>query len=200
MKSSAAVSSRSAHTGLAGLVVLPALLASIAFAGCAGGGGEGDIFGQVSVPTCGVDNSEYELTPNFFSQENWENTAAIRVQRGSDFEDVSNGITVLVDDVEEVSARLGEPITVGTDDSPVQMAFRLGDRCWEGRREPSVVLAATSGTITFEALHVDGSTPETTATFDSVRFEDDIEEMSTATLSGYFSFLFARGRPGQRFP
>lgn len=179
-----------------------AVALSLCLGACANGEGEGEVSGSVSAPECGIDNTAWELEPNFFVQDPWENTAVIRVQHGSNYQDLSNGLVISISDVEEVRASFGTPIDLAAEDSPVTITLTLDGTCRPARRDPSVVLVARSGSITFTALYDPGSGdgPETSATIDGLVMDDGEEEPSTAELSGYFTFLFARGRPGQRYP
>ena len=85
---------------------------------CANGEGEGEASGPVSAPECGIDDTAWELRPNFFVQDPWENTAVIRVQRGSNYQDLSNGLVISISDVEEVRGSFGTPIDLSAEDSP----------------------------------------------------------------------------------
>jgi hypothetical protein len=182
------------------LVGLSALL--VPLLGCADGAGEGEVTGAVLAPECGIDNTAWDLRPNFFVQDTNLNSAIIRVQRGSDYQDLSNGIVVSVADIDEVQANLGVPFDLADPDSPITITLTLSGTCQPGRRDPSVVLMARGGSITFDALYDprDDAGPETSASFTGLVMDDGEDPPSTATLDGWFSFLFARGRPGQRFP
>ncbi len=177
-----------------------ALLALLA---CADGQGEGEVTGSVSAPECGIDDADWDLRPDYFAQDSWENTAIVRVQRGSNYQDLSNGLVITISDVDDVRASFGTPIDLSLEEAPVSITLTLDGTCRPRRREPSVLLIARSGTITFDALYDpradDGR--ETSATLDGLVMDDGEEvEPATAELSGFFSFLFTRGRPGQRYP
>lgn len=184
------------------VVVGIALLLAAPLSSCAAGEGEGEVTGAVFVPECGIDNTAWELRPNFFVQDPWENTAVIRVQHGSNYQDLSNGLVISVRDVDAVRASFGSPIDLAAEDAPVTVTLTLDGTCRPARRDPSVLLVARAGTITFDALYDprtdDGR--ETSGTIDGLVMDDGEEPASTAELSGYFTFLFARGRPGQRYP
>lgn len=178
------------------------LVLAVPLTSCAGGEGDGEISGAVFVPECGIDNTEWELRPNYFAQDPWENTALLRVQHGSNYQDLSNGLVISIRDVEAVRASFGTPIDLAAEDTPVTITLTLDGTCRPRRRDPSVLLIARAGTITFDALYDpradDGR--ETSATIDGMVMDDGEDPASTAELSGYFTFLFARGRPGQRYP
>jgi hypothetical protein len=90
------------------ITVLPLLLACM---GCSVGQGAGEVHskgllahdcwgspadGGTAVGAC------FDLQPNFFAAVPFRETLQIRVQRGSDLEEVSDGLSVLVDDVPRV--------------------------------------------------------------------------------------------------
>lgn len=181
---------------LACAVVLSLLL------GCANGVGEGEVTGAVFAPECGIDNTAWDLGANFFVQDTNMNTAVIRIQHGSDYLDLSNGVVLSVHDLDAVRETVGTPIDLADPDAPVSMVLTLAGTCRPGRRDPSVVLLARSGTVTFTAIHDprENNGPETSGSFAGVVMDDGEEPPSTASLDGYFTFLFARGRPGQRYP
>lgn len=180
---------------------------------------------QLNAPECW--DAAYDLAPNFFAAEPFRDTMQIRVQRGSDLKEVSDGVTILVTSIEGVRARLGEPIEVGLpqgvsppgvpvgcDGAPcperlVNLALYLHQSC----HNQNMVLYATEGTITFEELFSgdpnedDAAEKLTVARFDVLvgdpRVLADPEvDASTAQsrLTGYFRFFFQRGQPAQPFP
>lgn len=198
-----------------GLVALA--LACLALA-CSVGQGEGRVYGDVSIPDCRLSNTAYELHPDFFVADFVENprTVAglqrdimqIRVQRGSYGEQASDGMTVLVRDVDAIAGMLGTPLTVGVDET-VSMSLYLGQSCPSGLPRGDfftlpVVLNATAGTITFDSIYAPDVAPDalqTSAHFTGVRFEDAEDPTGRyAHLDGEFSFFYQRGRPAQHFP
>jgi hypothetical protein len=169
----------------------------------------------------------YDLKPDFFAADAFRGSVHIRVQRGSDLLEVSDGLVVLVDDVEEVRERLGEPIAVtlpagvtppGTVvgstcegancDSPVHLALYLLESC----HNQNIVLYATSGTITFEELFSGDPNEDqaddklTQARFDVTLMDprdmtaSGADDLATSRLVGTFRFFFQRGQPAQPFP
>jgi hypothetical protein len=170
----------------------------------------------------------YDLRPDFFGADAFRGAIHMRIQRGSDLLEVSDGVVVLVDDVEEVRARLGEPIPVtlpagvappgrpvgslcetGDCSSPVHLALYLLESC----HNQNVVLYATSGTVTFEELFSGDPNEDqaddklTVARFDvtvmdprDLPNDDDAPAPATSRLVGSFRFLFQRGQPAQPFP
>ena len=173
--------------------------------GCTTGSGEGSATGSVWAPECGFDGTEaYELEPDFFAMNPSKDVDIldIRIQEGSEFSDVSNGISIFVDEAEMVKADL-----VGTDIplsifSVVRMTFYLNETC-DKLRDLPVVYESLSGTIRFDELHVpwvDNENSITSAVFTNVEFADTSDPTERrANLSGNFSFVFGSGQPAQPF-
>ncbi len=189
-----------------------ATLAALALlTGCQTGSGTGTITGVVNAPGCLTDEGEgenYDMRPNFFTSDAREGIVEMRIQRGSDFETVSDVLSIFVADAVEVSENqrgVAIPLT-GAFDAPVTMTISLNATC-DRRRGDTVaasVFQAVSGTITFDELYhpdADESTRLNSARFENVRFEDPANaDTRWAELNGEFMFLFNRGQPGQRFP
>ena len=196
-----AVSSRRDRGRGVATVILPLLVA-----GCSVGVGAGEVSGVVDAPDCGLDEASYRLEPTFFVATPVEDHLEMRVQRGSSFSDVSDGIAVTVLGASRVAERLGEalPIEPRPDEADVPavgMTLYLNESCPPSAARAPVVLEATEGTITFEAIHapgVDRESSEIAATFGGVRLTD--HRGRSARLSGWFRFIFNRGHPAQRFP
>ncbi len=73
--------------------------------GCSLGQGEGDVQSELLFARdCWC--STYNLRPDFFSAVPYRNTLQIRVQHGTDLQEVSDGLAVLVDDVAQVRGPL----------------------------------------------------------------------------------------------
>ncbi len=202
-----AESSRRAERGLAPLAC-SLLLAALATTGCSVGVGSGEIVGTVSAPDCGLLEEALDVNPTFFVASPLPEGLEMRVQRGSSFPDVSDGLAVTLLGVETAHERLGEPMSLG---SLMGSEFRRGARaamtlylnatCPPDRERVPVVLSATEGRIVFESLHVPGSGSaegEIAARFERVRAADSLGR--EARFSGWFRFVFNRGRPAQRFP
>jgi hypothetical protein len=134
-------------------------------------------------------DSTYDMQPDFFAAVPYRSTLQIRVQRGTDIQEVSDGLAILVDDVEIIrNERLGQtlevalPVGVEPPGSPdpapdpvpagtaplVHMALYLQQSC----HNQNTVLYAVSGEITFNALfsgdpnEKDAAEKYTDATFD----------------------------------
>lgn len=175
--------------------------------GCSVGVGEGQATGVVNSPDCDLENEPYTLDPNFFAADPVEagDRLEIRVQRGGDFEDKSDGLALLVTGTTEIAATLlGVDQPLGAADSRVVLSLYLNKTCRVDRNSQPVNYIADSGTIRFTSIYTpDASDNETeiAAEFDDVVLTDDATpDERNATLSGYFRFLYNRGRPAQRFP
>jgi hypothetical protein len=183
------------------------ILALLVFAGCATGAGEGEVTGTLTALSCELEDVDFSLDPTFFAATAVEDQLDIRLQHTSTFPDQTDGLTIVVHDVPEAQATLGEPIPVALTGAAalVQMTLVLGDSCPVRRAVGTpVFMSAVEGEIVFDALH----SPEHPAGdkriaghFEGVRFEDPgSPDESFAVLSGYFEFLYTRGRPLQLFP
>ena len=192
------------------------------------GQGEGEVKSEhLSVPGCW--DGPFDLNPDFFAAVPYRDTMQIRVQRSSDLQEVSDGLSVLVNDVPEIrSSALGTEVQVGlapkllAEIAPgkpqgpapqVNLALYLQFSC----HNQNIVLYAVSGTITFYELFSGdpnesvGAEKLTDAMFD-VTIADprdavpdtgiplEIPEDRTSPLTGFFRFHFQRGQPGQPFP
>lgn len=81
---------------------------------CTQGAGEGGVSSKkLFVHDCW--NGEFDLGPTFFGANPFsDNEMAIRVQRGDDNEEVSDGLSVMVNDVQTIrNSDLGTPLAVG---------------------------------------------------------------------------------------
>ena len=173
--------------------------------GCSKGNGEGSAVGQVWAPDCGLDGEPFELNPNFFAMQPSGAVEIINivVQRGSDLQTFSDGISVFIRDPQVLKeSMLGTEIDFGGLAPPVELALYLNATCPGIARIP-VFYAAVSGTIRFDKLYVpwtDNDTKETVAVFTNVELVDNKEpEERRAVLDGDFRFLFERGLPIQYF-
>lgn len=110
----------------------------------------------------------FDLNPDFFVADPFRNSVQFRFQRGSDLLEVSDGVVILVDDIEEVRGMLGEDIPVtlplgvsppgiaegtvcteeGICNSPVHVALYLLDSC----HAQNIVLYGTGGTVRFDEI------------------------------------------------
>lgn len=185
---------------------------TLLLAACNVGTGRGEINATVSAPGCGLEDASFEIDPSFFAANRVENVdfrddlLEIRVQRNSDFEDQSDGIDVIVHELNRVERELlGEPLELGAprDERIVDLTLYLNKRCAPESDELPVNYVATSGTIVFDAIYAPAvdNDRQITAEFDDVRVEDPKSaDVRHGQISGQFRFLFTRGRPAQRFP
>ena len=116
----------------------------------------------------------------------------MRMQRGSDIPNLSDGISFFIAEPEMIKDEmLGEDIEFQLLESPVEMTLYLNATCPFTSRIP-VVYRAISGTIRFDELYVPWISNEnrrTTAVFTDVLLVDTAEpEERRAVLSGDISF------------
>ncbi len=183
---------------------LRALGWALVLSACSVGVGQGEASGLVSAPDCDLLGEAIDLRPDFFVADEFEGHLEIRMQRGGDYEYLSDGISIFVADVAQEHERLGTPVPLSAEaGAPVRMNLYLNERCPPDRHRPPVNYVAVSGNIVFTAIYA----PEVddnlliAASFDSVRFVDPSRPAERfAIVSGALSFLYNRGRPAQRFP
>ncbi|UQA62357.1 hypothetical protein [Polyangium aurulentum] len=205
------------------------MIGILASAGCSLGQGEGEVKSDALVARdCWFD--AYDLKPDFFAAVPYRSTLNIRVQRGTDLQEVSDGLTVSVDDVDAIREKLiDKPLSVtlspgvlppGTTPPPpppegqpaVGLALYLHRSC----HNQNIVLYAVDGTVTFRSLfsgdpnEADAAEKYTDAEFD-VRMGDPrdapvggpadaVPKEMQSRVTGFFRFYFERGQPGQPFP
>jgi hypothetical protein len=200
------------------------LLCSLAGFGCAAAEGEGDVTSErLYVEDCW--NGPFDLNPNFFAANPYrEDTLLIRIQAGDDIEELSDGLTVLVNDLQELRTRLGEDIEVGVppgvsppgvplqtnlDPPKVSLALYLHKTC----HAQIGTVYSISGVIRFESLFsgdMNESSSEDRLTEGSftANFGDPRQlapgsaadpTLVTSQVTGNFSFFFQRGQPSQPF-
>jgi len=175
-------------------------------------------------------NDPFDLKPDFFAADPFRDTMHIRIQRGSDILEFSDGIVILIDEVEEVRSNLGQTlevtlpagvappgVAVGTVCggascvSSIHVALYLLDSC----HAQNVVLYATEGTVSFSKLF-SGDLDEKDAAEKLSEGEFDVlvgdprdivldgPDAGTipnqSRVQGNFRFFFQRGQPAQPFP
>lgn len=199
-----------------------AAVACVAIA-CSVGQGQGTARGAVVFPDCRLNNPNYDLRPDFFAADFANDPVTttgprrqilqIRVQRGSYGEWASDGLSILVRDVDPIARALAAgsaptAIPIGTDQQ-VEMTLYLGESCPSGFPSAGfyvvpAILSAVRGTITFTAIYAPDVAPNAIAInahFDGVRFEDGATPTTrSADLNGSIAFYYQRGRPAQHFP
>lgn len=179
----------------------------VATASCAQGVGEGSVAGVVSAPSCHLSpTTPFELAPTYFAAEAFGASLNIRLQHGTDIFDYSNVFFISVLDSNDVKLnQLGVPLAVSdADGAPVRISLALNETCpFHARNSIPVSYQAVSGTITFSDIYAPdvGSGRTTAAVFDSVHLVDPSAPTERyADVSGYFQFVYTRGRPAQVFP
>jgi hypothetical protein len=190
---------------------------ALALQACSLGEGEGEVASDwLSVSNCW--RGPFQLNPDFFAAVPYRRTLSIRVQHGGDTEEVSDGIAVLVDDIDKVRQSLdrplrvalppsvvapGQPIVPDPNPAIVHLTLYLQRSC----HAQNAVLYGTGGQITFHSIF-NGDPTETNAAemltdaeFPDVTVSDPRENQPVEShLRGRFKFYFQRGQPAQPFP
>jgi hypothetical protein len=152
----------------------------------------------------------------------------IRVQRGDDIEEVSDGLLVVVEDLENIRQnQLGQPLPVGLpvgvtppgfpvvpnpNPPKVSLALYLQETC----HLQNASVYSVGGSITFQSIfsgdpNEDNAEDRLTNASFSVLFADPRKAMPgnstlqfpnevVSQVDGRFDFYFQRGQPAQRFP
>jgi hypothetical protein len=174
-------------------------------------------------------NGGFDLRPSFFAaQPHLSESLMIRVQRGDDIEEVSDGLLVIVEDLENIRQnQLGQPLPVGlpvgvtppgfpvfaTPNPPkVSLALYLQETC----HLQNASIYSVGGSITFQSIfsgdpNEDNAEDRLTQANFSVLFADprkatpgdgtlQFENDVISQVDGWFDFYFQRGQPAQRFP
>jgi hypothetical protein len=205
-----------------------AFLVCASMLACSTGEGSGSVTSdRLFVEGCW--NGGFDLRPTFFAaQPHLSESLMIRVQRGDDIEEVSDGLLVVVEDPENIRQNhLGEPLTVGlpvgvappgfpvvpqANPPKVSLALYVQETC----HLQNASVYSVSGTITFRSLFSgdpnEGNAEDrlTDASFAAL-FADPRKATPIATglsfpqevvsvVRGEFNFYFQRGQPAQRFP
>jgi hypothetical protein len=190
--------------------------------GCTVGDGSGDVKSdRLYVKDCW--NGPFDLQPDFFGANPYrEEQLMIRIQRGDNNQEASDGLTIIVSDLEAVKGMLGQPIPVdlpigvappgypvsGGPPTLVSLSLYLHQTC----HQQNSATYSVSGTITFNSIfsgdlnEKDSHARLTDATF-AVRFADprelvtteDAEAVTSDVVTGNFRFFFQRGQPAQPF-
>ena len=204
------------------------LAAAVALAACSLGEGEGQIEADdLYVTDCW--NGPFRLDPNFFAAQPYRQTVSLRIQHGSDTEEVSDGAIILVDDVDRVRNAItaqggsatfrvdlppavvppGYPVVVDPDPAIVHLTLYLHRGC----HAQNGALYSVAGDITFRSLfnnnlnETDDAKTLTDASFTDITVADP-RDLVTGTnvlqhethLRGNLRFHFRRGQPAQPFP
>lgn len=199
------------------------LLLGVVSAGCSTAEGEGEVHSdRLFIEGCW--NGSYDLKPSFFAANPYRDTMLIRIQRGEDIEELSDGLVVMVNNVDGIrQGLLGTSIPVGLpsgvqpvgtpirqlEEPLVSLSLYLHQTC----HEQNGTLHAVEGTITFSDLfsgdpnETNGDDRLTDAEFDAT-FVDPRDATAdgsypagrTSRVTGKFRFFFQRGQPAQPFP
>jgi hypothetical protein len=193
--------------------------------GCTTGQGEGQVSSkQLSVADCW--NGPFELSPTFFGANPYtRNDLSIRLQRGDDLTEVSDGLTMTVREAGRIrETSLGTEVAIslpagvappGTiprvadPDALVSMVLSLHGSC----HAQNSAIYAVDGTIRFNSLfsgNLNESNADarlTDADFNA-RFADPrlaqpdgtFADEDVSEVTGWFRFFFQRGPPAQAFP
>lgn len=194
--------------------------------GCTVGEGDGAVTSErLVVRDCW--DGPFDLGPTFFAANAFsEDQLSIRVQRGDNNQEVSDGLIVSIRDLQTLrSDSMGTPVPVGVppgvhspgaqwpvDAEPtfVSLSLYLHDTCYL----QNGALYSIDGSITFSKLfsgnpnETVGDQRLTDAKFDDVRFADprdarsdgSFDDSAVSHVSGWFRFYFQRGQPAQPFP
>ena len=193
-------------------------------AGCSVGEGNGQVTSEnLLVPDCW--NGQFDLEPSFFAANPFENTVTLRIQRGTDSSEVSDGVLILLQDVERIREELlGQPIALGLPAGVSPPGFALQssgapplaslvlylNRTCDVQNRYLYALAGTAGS--FQATVVSpadlqlpgGDTDNTDSTDNQIVSESNpglaYPAARASELEGNFHFFFQRGSPGQPFP
>ncbi len=201
---------------------------ALASSGCAVlGAGEGQVHSDNLVALDCYDGP-FDLNPDFFAAVPFRDTLLIRVQRGSDLQEVSDGLEVVVNGVTDLrNNHLNEAIDIGLaprllnkiapgvaqgEPPRTSMSLFLHYSCHN--QNDALYSVYKSGKITFRSLfsgdpnEAVGSEKLTDATFDLQMGDPRDASVMDLTLppgkrshiTGNFKFHFQRGQPGQPFP
>jgi hypothetical protein len=200
------------------------LAAALAGLGCTVGEGRGEVTSErLYVEDCW--NGPFDLNPDFFAANPYrEQSLLIRIQAGDDIEELSDGLVIVVNDLQNLRQRLGQDIEVGVpigvtppgvpptgdpDPAEVSLAIYLHKTC----HAQIGTVYSISGTIRFDSLFsgdINESSSEDrltqgsfTANFADPRllapYSNADPALVTSEVRGNFSFFFQRGQPAQPF-
>jgi hypothetical protein len=188
--------------------------------GCTVGDGEGEVTSnRLYVKGCW--NGPFDLDPDFFAANPYrEEALMIRVQRGDNNQEASDGLTVIVNDLNAVELDTEIPVGLPNGVSPpgqpltgranplVSLSLYLHQTC----HEQNSATYSVSGSIIFRSifsgnLNEENSEKRLTDAEFHVKFADprelvDAEDPAAVTsemVDGRFRFYFQRGQPAQPF-
>jgi hypothetical protein len=200
------------------LASIPGLVLAAA---CSTGAGDGGVWGSLELPECGVETSTFDMDVSFFGADYFENTLTIRLQRTGQDPTFTDGVVLLVRDVEAAEETGGaeqrvvtEPtieeflasgpdagLPATTASSPARVTLYLNETC------PGNHLAFTdgAGTLVLEKVYVPGEQKRIRGSFrlefvDPRQWDPDLGTAPYADLEGEFDFNYTRGKPAQTYP
>jgi len=193
--------------------------------GCTTGQGDGQVTSEhLAVEDCW--DGPFELSPTFFGANPYtRDDLSIRLQRGDDLTEVSDGVTFTIreagkirDELLDSPVKMGLPAGVtppGTlprqldPDALVSMVLSLHGSC----HEQNSAVYAVSGDIVFHSLFSgDLNESKADARLTDAEFTADVADPrriqpdgsfaaeDTSQVTGWFRFFFQRGPPAQTFP
>lgn len=191
---------------------------------CTVGEGEGYVTAKPKLFIENCWNGPFDLNPDFFGAVPHGDNLMIRVQRGDNIQELSDGLAIAVSDLSAVRMQIGQPIAVGLprgvsppgvplkeqpNPPKVSLSLYLHNSC----HAQNSTVHAISGSMVFRSLFsgvINESRAEarlTDAHF-SAQFADprlildaDATPLPEAvsTIEGSFRFYFERGQPAQPF-
>jgi hypothetical protein len=198
-------------------------LSVCSLASCTVGEGEGWVRSdELYMEDCW--NGGFDLGPDFFGANPFRNESLlIRLQRGDGIEELSDGLLVTVNELQDQRSRMGEALRVGLpvgvrppgvpivydpDPPQISLALYLHDSC----HVQNGVAYSVDGSITFRSLFSGDPNEDesdkrlTEASFDAT-FADprslvgsgEVDPAVQSRVTGYFRFFFQRGQPAQPF-
>jgi hypothetical protein len=199
------------------------IVSALGALGCSVGEGEGWVKSEnLFMQDCW--NGAYDLGPTFFAANPspGSKSLTIRVQKGDNIEEVSDGLVVVINELPAVRGQMGSDLEVGLpvgvappgvpvvyDENPpnVSLALYLHESC----HAQNSSIYSLGGTINFDSLFSGDPYEDeagdrlTEGTFD-VRFADprllvgtEAPENAESRVRGYFRFFYQRGQPAQPF-
>jgi hypothetical protein len=148
--------SHKGHTPL-GIGAL-AVVATVTASACSVGEGSGSVEGTLNVPDCW--SGRFALDPDFFAGVPHRRSLQLRIQEGGDYTNYSDGINILVRDIDAVlSALLGRNVSLRSQAPSV--ALREADRSPVGaphderviRQEPLAAVPPAGTFFAFPPVH-----------------------------------------------
>lgn len=200
------------------------ILGSLCAAACTVGEGEGHVTAKPKLFIEDCWDGPFDLNPDFFGAVPFGDNLLIRVQRGDNIQELSDGLTIAVTDISRVREKLGQPLAVGLprgvsppgvplkeqpNPPQVTLSLYLHNSC----HAQNSAIYSVSGSIVFHSLFngvINESRAEArltdaefTAEFADPRLLEGPEAMlkpeTVSAIEGSFRFYFQRGQPAQPF-